>query len=168
MLGEAVHDQGVAPRLIRGPVADLDWRPVARTSGSRGRRRHQPILGGLDGYASAMSAWTEVGARVFVTRYRFYDQNIGVVLGDEAALVVDTRVSHRQAAEILAELRQINSLPVGVVVNPHGHSDHCFGNHPFRPATIWGHERCATMIETTGERQRQGKIAAIPELGCGL
>jgi glyoxylase-like metal-dependent hydrolase (beta-lactamase superfamily II) len=115
-----------------------------------------------------VSAWTEVGDRVFVTRYPFYDQNIGVVLGDEAALVVDTRISHRQAAEILADLREITSLPVGVVVNTHGHSDHCFGNHPFRPATIWGHERCVTMIEKTGERQRQGLIATIPEIASDL
>jgi glyoxylase-like metal-dependent hydrolase (beta-lactamase superfamily II) len=115
-----------------------------------------------------VTAWTEVGDRVFVTRYRFYDQNIGVVLGEEAALLVDTRVSHRQAEEIRADLRELTSLPVGVVVNTHGHSDHAFGNHPFRPAPIWGHERCVTMIETTGERQRQGLIAAIPELASDL
>src|SRR4029077_11083486 len=95
-------------------------------------------------------------------------QNIGVVLGDEAALVVDTRVSHRQAEEILGDLRALTRLPVGIVVNTHGHSDHCFGNRPFRPATIWGHERCVTMIETTGERQRQGTIAAMPELASEL
>ena len=115
-----------------------------------------------------MAAWTEVGDRVFVTRYRFYDQNIGVVLGDEAALLIDTRVSHRQAEEIRSDLRELTALPVGVVVNTHGHSDHAFGNHPFRPAPIWGHERCVTMIETTGERQRQGLIAAIPELASEL
>jgi glyoxylase-like metal-dependent hydrolase (beta-lactamase superfamily II) len=115
-----------------------------------------------------VTAWTEIGDRVFVTRYRFYDQNIGVVLGDEAALIVDTRVSHRQAEEIKSDLRELTTLPVGVVVNTHGHGDHCFGNHPFRPATIWGHERCVTMIETTGERQRQATIAAIPELASEL
>jgi len=115
-----------------------------------------------------VSAWTEVGDRVFVRRYAFYDQNIGVVLGDEAALLIDTRISHRQAAEIQTDLRELTALPVGVVVNTHGHSDHAFGNHPFRPAAIWGHERCVTMIEQTGERQRQGLIAAVPELASEL
>ena len=115
-----------------------------------------------------MTAWTEVGDRVFVTRYAFYNQNIGVVLGDTSVLLVDTRLSHRQAEEIKTDLRALTRLPVGVVVNTHGHSDHCFGNHPFRPATIWGHERCVTMIESTGERQRQGTIAAIPELASEL
>jgi glyoxylase-like metal-dependent hydrolase (beta-lactamase superfamily II) len=120
------------------------------------------------GRLRVVTAWTEVGDRVFVTRYAFYNQNIGVVLGDTSVLLVDTRLSHRQAEEIKTDLRALTRLPVGVVVNTHGHSDHCFGNHPFRPATIWGHERCVTMIETTGERQRQGTIAAIPELASEL
>jgi glyoxylase-like metal-dependent hydrolase (beta-lactamase superfamily II) len=115
-----------------------------------------------------MSEWQEVGDRVFVRRYRIYDQNIGVVLGDESALLVDTRISHRQAEEIRVDLRQLTPLPIGVVVNTHGHADHCFGNHPLRPATIWGHERCVTMIETTAEMQRQGTIAAVPKLANEL
>ncbi|MFL5725910.1 MAG: MBL fold metallo-hydrolase [Chloroflexota bacterium] len=115
-----------------------------------------------------MTNWTEIGDRVFVTRYTFYDQNIGVVLGDETALVVDSRISHRQAEEIRADLRRLTPLPVGILVNTHGHGDHCFGNHAFRPASIWGHERCVAMIEATAERQRQGTIAAMPELANEL
>ena len=115
-------------------------------------------------YAGAVASWTEVGDRVFVRRYAFYDQNIGVVLGDRSALLVDTRLSHRQADEILTDLRSITHLPVGVVVNTHGHSDHCFGNHRFRPASIWGHERCVTMIEQTGDRQRTGLARLMPDL----
>ena len=126
------------------------------------------ILAGRTTTLPDVSAWTEIGDRVFVRRYAFYDQNIGVVLGDEAALLIDTRISHRQAAEIQADLRELTALPVGVVVNTHGHSDHAFGNHAFRPATIWGHERCVTMIETTGERQRQWLIASLPELAHEL
>lgn len=111
-----------------------------------------------------MSDWTEVGDRVFVRRYAFYDQNIGVVVGDAGVLLIDTRISHRQADEIVADLRAITPLPARVVVNTHGHSDHCFGNHVLRPAEIWGHERCVTMIKSTGERQRAGATAALPHL----
>ena len=46
-----------------------------------------------------MPAWTEIGDRMFVRRYAFYDQNIGVVLGDGAALVIDTRSTHVQGRE---------------------------------------------------------------------
>lgn len=113
-----------------------------------------------------MADWTEIGDGVFVRRYALYDQNIGVVLGDAGALVIDTRVSHVQADEILADLRRLTPLPVRVVVNTHGHSDHCFGNARFRPAAIWGHERCATMIRLTGERQKAGLVATVPEVAA--
>lgn len=111
-----------------------------------------------------MSVWAEVGDRVFVRRYAFYDQNIGVVLGDDGALVVDTRISHRQADEILADLSALTPLPVRAVVNTHGHNDHAFGNHRFRPAPIWGHARCARMITETGRQQIARVSGAIPAI----
>src|SRR6478735_2127153 len=100
-----------------------------------------------------MSVWSEVGDRVFVRRYAFYDQNIGAILGDDGVLIVDTRVSHRQADEILADLKSLTPMPVRAVVNTHGHNDHAFGNHRFRPAPIWGHARCRRMIRDTGRAQ---------------
>jgi glyoxylase-like metal-dependent hydrolase (beta-lactamase superfamily II) len=115
-----------------------------------------------------MTAWQEVGDRVFVRHYAFYDQNIGVVLGDEGALLIDTRLTPRQAAEILADLQALSPLPVTVVVNTHGHSDHVFGNRSFRPAAIWGHERCVTMIESTGQQQLAGLASAMPEMAADL
>lgn len=112
--------------------------------------------------------WVELGERVFVKRYAFYDQNIGVVIGNDGVLVVDTRTTHRQADETIADIRRLTPLPVTVVVNTHGHSDHCFGNRRFRPATIWGHVRCASMIRETGDRQRARIAASIPELADDL
>ena len=96
---------------------------------------------------------------MFVRRYAFFDQDIVAVLGGDAALIVDTRSTLEQAREILADLRDLGSPAVGTVVNTHGHFDHAFGNAVFRPAVIWGHERCATMIQLTGELMRSS-IAA--------
>ena len=115
-----------------------------------------------------MSVWSEVGDRVFVRRYAFYDQNIGAVLGDDGVLIVDTRISHRQADEILSDLRDLTPLPVRAVVNTHGHNDHAFGNHRFRPAPIWGHTRCARMITETGADQIARVGAAMPDLAADL
>lgn len=115
-----------------------------------------------------MSVWSEVGDRVYVRRYAFYDQNIGAVLGDDGVLIVDTRVSHRQADEILSDLKTLTPLPVQAVVNTHGHNDHAFGNHRFRPAPIWGHARCAAMISETGRDQIARVSAAIPDLAAEL
>lgn len=115
-----------------------------------------------------MSVWNEVGDRVFVRRYAFFDQNIAVVLGEDGVLVVDTRMTHRQADEIVTDLRELSPLPVRAVVNTHGHHDHAFGNHVFRPAPIWGHIRCATMITATGDRQRAEVAAAMPDFADDL
>lgn len=115
-----------------------------------------------------MTKWAEVGAGVFVRRYAFYDQNIVAIRGDDGFLVVDTRVSHRQADEIVADLGELSPLPVRAVVNTHGHSDHAFGNHRFRPAPIWGHRRAAGMVRDTGEHQRAAVIAAMPDLAAEL
>jgi glyoxylase-like metal-dependent hydrolase (beta-lactamase superfamily II) len=112
--------------------------------------------------------WTEVGDRVFVRRYRFYDQDITAVLGGGAALIVDTRSTFAQAREIIDDLRELGSPRVGIVVNTHGHGDHSFGNAVFRPAVIWGHERCVTMIRTTGEAQRASAAAEIPDIAADL
>jgi glyoxylase-like metal-dependent hydrolase (beta-lactamase superfamily II) len=114
------------------------------------------------------SRWTEVGDRVFVRRYAFYDQDITAVLGGDAALVVDTRSTPAQAREILDDLRDLASPRVGVVVNTHGHYDHAFGNAVFRPAVIWGHERCRSMLQRLGEAQRARAALDAPEIAAGL
>ena len=111
--------------------------------------------------------WTEIGDRVYVRRYPFFDQNIVALIGRGETLIVDTRVTHRQAAEIQADLRVLSAPPVTVVVNTHGHSDHAFGNHAFRPCAIWGHERCVTFIERTG-RQALASLAAMPDIADDL
>jgi glyoxylase-like metal-dependent hydrolase (beta-lactamase superfamily II) len=115
-----------------------------------------------------VGGWVEIGDRVFVRRYAFFDQNIGVVLGADEALVIDTRSTHVHAREILADLRELTTEPVSVVVNTHGHFDHAFGNHVFRPAPIWGHERCVTFMVRTGEARRPRIAAEEPGIADDL
>jgi glyoxylase-like metal-dependent hydrolase (beta-lactamase superfamily II) len=108
--------------------------------------------------------WVEIADRVFVRRYEFYDQNIGVILGRGEALVIDTRATYGQAREILADLRSLTADPATVIVDTHGHFDHAFGNAVFRPATIWGHEGCVTFMERTGEARKPTIATNTPEL----
>lgn len=112
--------------------------------------------------------WVEIGDKVFVRRYAFYDQNIGVVLGRAETLVIDTRSTYAQAREIQTDLRELTDSPVGVVVDTHGHFDHVFGNGIFRPATIWGHERCVTFMVRTGEARKRTIAAEEPLLADDL
>jgi glyoxylase-like metal-dependent hydrolase (beta-lactamase superfamily II) len=114
------------------------------------------------------TTWTEVADRVFVRRYRFFDQDIVAVLGGGEALLVDTRSTLAQAREIRDDLRDLGSPRVGIVVNTHWHFDHAFGNALFRPAPIWGHERCRTMLERFGEEARSRVATRIPDIAADL
>jgi glyoxylase-like metal-dependent hydrolase (beta-lactamase superfamily II) len=108
--------------------------------------------------------WVEIAEGVFVRRYPFLDQNIGVVVGETGVMIVDSRASERHAREILADIRIITPRAPTSVVNTHAHWDHCFGNRTFRPCTIWGHEGMADFLARTLEDQRATTIESAPEL----
>ncbi len=109
-------------------------------------------------------SWREVADRVFVRRHRSFDLNIGLVLGDGGCLVVDTRMSHREARDLVEAIRTVTPHP-WTVVNTHAHFDHFFGNAVFRPAPIWGHVRCAEMIEEYGQVQRAAVVGHAEQDG---
>lgn len=76
--------------------------------------------------------FTEVGDRVWVARYEWYDVNVSVIEGEAGLIVVDTHASSRAAREVIADLRRLSRRPVIGLVNTHHHVDHVFGNSAFR------------------------------------
>ncbi|GAA2354853.1 MBL fold metallo-hydrolase [Saccharopolyspora halophila] len=98
--------------------------------------------------------WVEVGDRVFARRYGELDLTVGLVLGAESALVIDTRGDHRQGAELAGAVRAMTALPWQVVLT-HGHFDHCFGTSAFLPAPVWAHARCPAHLAATAGAQRK-------------
>ena len=96
--------------------------------------------------------WQELEEGVFVRRYDDpFDHNVGLVLGEEAALVVDSRANPRYARELADEIRQVTSQPIGWLFNTHHHWDHTFGNQVFPQSMIWGHVDCRETLLTEGE-----------------
>ena len=102
----------------------------------------------------------EVADGVFVRRHASLDLNCGLVVGDGACLVVDTRSDLGEAADLLAAVRRVTPHP-WTVVDTHAHYDHCFGNAAFRPATVWGSRGCAADLRATGEVQRAARVAEL-------
>lgn len=109
------------------------------------------------------SPWDELADGVFRRRYASLDLNIGLVLGDAGALVIDTRASHGQARELLEEIALVTRLPVRWVVNTHYHWDHVFGNALFPDAELWGHVRCREFLLNHGEDSKVGALAWVGE-----
>ena len=109
-----------------------------------------------------MTVWHEIADRVWVRRYRFYDQTIGVVGGDDGLLLIDTRTSHRQGEELRTDLAELPG-DVRWVVNTHHHHDHCFGNHVFREAETWGQTRCPLRLVERAEEMREELLHDLPD-----
>lgn len=98
--------------------------------------------------------WQELGDRVFRRRYASLDLNVGLVVGDDHVLVIDSRAHHGQADDLLAEVRTVTTRPVTLLVNTHHHWDHTFGNARFVDAEVVGHERCRELLLAEGEQVR--------------
>ncbi len=106
-----------------------------------------------------MSGFSEVGDRVWVARYEWFDVNVTLVEGAAGLLVVDTHASSAAAREVISDIRALSARPVVGVVNTHDHFDHVFGNHAFRaelgPVPITAHESAAATTLAHGEAAKQ-------------
>lgn len=96
--------------------------------------------------------WREVAPEVFVRAYDHLDVNICVVRGGAELLVVDSRSSPAEAAELEADLQALGPARTRVLVNTHAHFDHTFGNQRFGPGSaldvpIYGHHRLPTHLD---------------------
>ncbi|MEV7229150.1 MBL fold metallo-hydrolase [Polymorphospora sp. NPDC051019] len=103
-------------------------------------------------------AFAEVADRVYVLRHPLLDVNVTLVVGDGAALLVDTLSTAAQAAELAVAARQLTTAP-WTIVNTHHHFDHCFGNATLAgdlPVAIYAHEETARLLadDAAGVRRR--------------
>lgn len=115
-----------------------------------------------------VDGFEELADGVFRRRYAALDQNVGLVLGDAGALIIDTRSLPIHADEIVAEVARITPLPVRWVVNTHWHWDHVLGNAVFADAVIWGHTRCREVLLARPEQTVEASRASFGELAVGL
>lgn len=113
-----------------------------------------------------MSRFTEVGDRVWVARYEWFDVNVTVVGSQRGLLVVDTNGSTAEGRLVADDIRKLGAGDVIAVVNTHWHFDHTFGNEAFRLACgdipFIAHEAAADEFARSAEEARQW-FAGAPE-----
>ena len=95
--------------------------------------------------------FVEIADRVHVLREPLLHVNVTLVVGDGAALLVDTLSTAGQARELAEAARAVTPHP-WTVVNTHHHFDHCFGNailaaDPPRP--VYAHALAAAVSPST-------------------
>jgi glyoxylase-like metal-dependent hydrolase (beta-lactamase superfamily II) len=80
--------------------------------------------------------WIEVAPRVWVRRLEELDQSLGLVIGDESCLVIDTGVHAEAGFAYATAVREKTDLPWQVAYT-HDHFDHWFGTSAFGESAIW-------------------------------
>lgn len=62
--------------------------------------------------------------------------NVGIVVGDDGVLVVDTGMGPANAETVIDEVRKITNLPIRYLVTTHFHPEHNYGAQAFPKDTI--------------------------------
>ncbi|NUS40532.1 MAG: MBL fold metallo-hydrolase [Terrabacter sp.] len=118
---------------------------------------------------TATHGFVEVADRVFVARYRQWDVNVGLVLGRDGAVVIDTRASDVQGRQVLDDVHRLGrDIEVHHVVNTHVHFDHAFGNVAFDLATVHAHDNVGRTLDEAAEHIKaliRADPAGSPEFG---
>nr|WP_221219770.1 MBL fold metallo-hydrolase [Prauserella isguenensis] len=86
------------------------------------------------------------------------DLTVGLVVGSQRCLIVDTRGSRGQGEELAAAVREVTSAPPEIVLT-HAHFDHAFGaaalSAAFGDRPIWAHTGCRRALTNHGEHDRR-------------
>lgn len=101
--------------------------------------------------------FVEVADRVHVLREPLLQVNVTLLVGDGAALLVDTLSTAGQAAELARAARAVTPHP-WVLVNTHHHFDHCFGNATLAgdpPCPVYAHPLAAAALRDPDQLRRE-------------
>jgi quinoprotein relay system zinc metallohydrolase 2 len=101
----------------------------------------------------APGVYVHYGVQASTSRENFGDiANIGFIVGDRCAAVIDTGGTYAVGRALRAALRRVTALPICYVINTHVHPDHVFGNAAFsedHPEFV-GHARLAASLARRG------------------
>lgn len=90
--------------------------------------------------SSHIGAWRELTPGIHLVTCEPENVNVGLIIGSEAAMLVDAGSTPEQGAALLASARELSPVPVTHVVVTHNHHDHWFGIAGMEDITSIAHE----------------------------
>jgi len=110
-----------------------------------------------------VTAWQEVAERIWVRRYDPFDVNVTVVAGDHGVLLVDTRTSLHEAAELRRHLAELPVPAPTAVALTHAHLDHCLGATAFPGIPLFASRGCRETLTRHGVAEKERWLTWLDE-----
>src|SRR5436189_1216681 len=92
------------------------------------------------------------------------DPNTGVVIGDDAAMVIDTQATPVMAADVIRHIREVTDKPIKYVVMSHYHAVRVLGASGYKPEHIIASRDTYDLIAERGEADMKSEIERFPRL----
>ncbi|MBM9508289.1 MBL fold metallo-hydrolase [Actinacidiphila acididurans] len=109
-------------------------------------------------HASPASVWEHLAPGVARRRLPHLDVTIGLVVGAEGVLLVDTGSTLREGAELRAQAEALTGREVTHLVLTHGHFDHVFGAAAFPGARVYGQRGLDDYLLREREALRESAV----------
>ncbi len=111
---------------------------------------------------SSLSAWRRVADGVYLATAQPAAVNIGLVMGRDAAVVVDSGSSPEQGAIIRSAATRFAGVPLHAVVITHSHFDHAFGIAGFAGLDSIGHESITRDLTSAEAAAKAAELGVDP------
>ena len=92
------------------------------------------------------------------------DPNTGIVIGDDAVMVIDTQATPAMAQDVIRRIREVTDKPIKYVVLSHYHAVRVLGASAYRPEHIIASEDTLSLIKERGEQDKASEIGRFPRL----
>ena len=92
------------------------------------------------------------------------DPNTGIVIGDDAVMVIDTQATPAMAQDVIRRIREVTDKPIKYVVLSHYHAVRVLGASAYAPEHVIASEDTLSLIKERGEQDKASEIGRFPRL----
>ena len=92
------------------------------------------------------------------------DPNTGVIVGDDAVMVIDTQATPVMAQDVIRRIREVTDKPIRYVVLSHYHAVRVLGASAYAPEQIIASRDTYDLIVERGEHDKASEIGRFPRL----